>query len=243
MIGNDTSQTPPPYSGEVAAFLAHARVVGPAPAIVRARLMARAQQALREEDVVFPARKAASPVRRLLYAAAAGLVLMAGAAAAYQILRRPEPSPPANGGSPAAESHAQVVPPAEPAPEPPSAPQAGPEATAPTAPAAFPKASAPSRRTGLTGKNEARLEELRLLVRARQADVRGDYLSVLTVLAEHERSFPSGRLSEEREVLRVKALVGLGRADDARQVGASFRRQFPHSVLLHKVDEMLASLR
>ena len=38
-----------------------------------------------------------------------------------------------------------------------------------------------------------------------------------------------------------KALVGLGRTDQARRTAARFRRQFPKSVLLHKVDEMLAS--
>jgi outer membrane protein assembly factor BamD (BamD/ComL family) len=79
------------------------------------------------------------------------------------------------------------------------------------------------------------------LSRARQADARRDYAEVLSVLSEHERTFPAGRLSEEREVLRVKALVGLGRTDQARRTAARFRRQFPKSVLLHKVDEMLAS--
>jgi hypothetical protein len=111
------------------------------------------------------------------------------------------------------------------------------------APAESPKAFTPLHRGILTGKSQARLEELRLLVRARKADARGEYLSVLSVLAEHERGFPSGRLSEEREVLRVKAMVGLGRTGEARQVGANFRRQFPQSVLLHKVDEMLSAPR
>jgi hypothetical protein len=38
-------------------------------------------------------------------------------------------------------------------------------------------------------------------------------------------------------------LVGLRRGGEARQVAANFRRQFPRSVLLHKIDDMLASLR
>jgi hypothetical protein len=230
MIGTDTSRTPPPLPPEVETLLAHERVVLPLPEIMRARTLARAREALRDMDVMVPApRRTALPVHRLLYAAAAGLVLIAGSAAAYQMLRHPEPTPLTSGAIPSAESHTQVVPPVAPAPA--------------VAPATLPKASAPSHRAEVTGKSAARLEELRLLVRARQADARREYSSVMSILAEHERGFPSGRLSEEREVLRVKALVGLGRIAEARQVGASFRRQFPHSVLLHKVEDMLASPR
>ena len=239
MIGHGTSRTPPPLPPALESWLAYEREIAPQPEMVRARALARAREALREGDVVFLApRKAPAPVRRLLYATAAGLVLMAGTAAAYQMLRRPAPVPPP------AEGHTQVVSAvAEPAPASAPAQQTALEPVAPAAPAVSPKASAPSRRTGVTAKNQARLEELRLLVRARQADARGDYLSVLSVLSEHERSFPTGRLSEEREVLRVKALVGLHRGGEARQVAANFRRQFPRSVLLHKIDDMLASLR
>ena len=244
MNGADTSWTPPPVTRALGAFLAQARVIDPAPEIVRARLVARARQALRAEKVVvYPTRNVASPVRGLIYAAAAGLVLMAGAAAAYQLLRRPEPSPPASPANRTPESHTQVVSAAKTAFDLTADPHAGPEATAPEALAVSPKAPAPIHRSSLTGKSQARLEELRLLVRARKAEARGEYTSVLSVLAEHERGFPSGRLSEEREVLRVKALVGLGRSGDARLVCLNFRRQFPQSVLLHKVDEMLASPR
>jgi outer membrane protein assembly factor BamD (BamD/ComL family) len=100
---------------------------------------------------------------------------------------------------------------------------------------------APSARSMAASRQESNPEEIQLLSRARQADSRRDYAEVLSVLSEHERNFPGGRLSEEREVLRVKALVGLGRTEQARRTAARFRRQFPKSVLLHKVDEMLAS--
>jgi hypothetical protein len=86
----------------------------------------------------------------------------------------------------------------------------------------------------------AAIEELRLLDRARQADARADYAGVLGIAAEHERRYPSGRLAEEREVLRVRALVGLGRSGEARQTASRFRHEFPRSVLLRKVDDMLA---
>jgi outer membrane protein assembly factor BamD (BamD/ComL family) len=106
-----------------------------------------------------------------------------------------------------------------------------------------PRAARSSHRIRLAGRNEDGQKELLLLVEARRADARGDFLSALTVLAEHERSYPAGRLSEEREVLHVKALVGLGRGAEARQVAANFRRQFPRSVLRHKIEDMLTTLQ
>jgi hypothetical protein len=242
MIGSDTSRTPPPLPPTVEALLAYERAVVPQPEIVRARALARAREALRETDVgVFTPRKAPSRVRRLLFAAAAGIVFVAGAAAAYQLLRRPEPTPPASAEPPGDARRTRVVPPVDKlAPTPLPVPESEP---APIARAVHPRASGPSHWTALGSRTEGRQEELRLLVRARRADARGDFPSVLTVLAEHERSHPTGRLSEEREALRVKALVALGRGAEARQVAANFRRQFPRSVLLHKIEDMLASLR
>jgi hypothetical protein len=109
------------------------------------------------------------------------------------------------------------------------------------APAAVSSKASASHR--LTGKHLIAPEELRLLDRARRADARGDYPGVLAIAAEHARNHPTGRLAEEREVLRVKSLVGLGRGGEARQVAADFRRQFPRSVLRHKIEDMLASIR
>jgi hypothetical protein len=57
-------------------------------------------------------------------------------------------------------------------------------------------------------------------------------------IAEHARKFKDGRLSEEREALRVKALAGLGRSGEARRAANSFRARFPRSVLLSAVNKM-----
>jgi hypothetical protein len=204
--------------------------------MVRARLMSRARQAVSSTRMPAPERRFAWPGRRLVYAAAAGVVMMAGVAAAYELFARPAPAP-QKGEAPARH----LAKPAQPAPLEPAAPRVAP--TEPETPSVSPTESDAPRRASSGSKNEARLKEIRLLVRARQADARRDYATVLSVAAEHERNFPGGRLSEERQVLRVKALVGLGWADEARRVGASFRRQFPHSVLRQTVDEMLASIR
>jgi hypothetical protein len=241
MMANDSGRTPPPLSPSLEALMVHERVITPQPEMVRARALARARDCLRPDSMAaFPRRRNTAPARRVLYAAAASLVLMAGAAAAYQMLRTPEPAP-----APATPRPHPVhaAPSFAPAPALPTASEPAAPTPEPVAPTPALKAPAPAHRGAAALRGAPPAEELRLLVRARQADARGDYLAVLTTLSEHERTFPTGRLSEEREVLRVKALVGLGRGREARQVATSFRRHFPHSVLLHKIDDMLATLR
>jgi len=79
--------------------------------------------------------------------------------------------------------------------------------------------------------------ELALLDRARAAVAGGDFVTALVSIREHRQRFPNGRLVEEREALRVKALRGLGREDEARRAAADFRARFPRSVLLPKMTE------
>ena len=79
--------------------------------------------------------------------------------------------------------------------------------------------------------------ELALLDRARAALAGGDFSTALVPITEHRRRFPNGRLVEEREALRVKALRGLGREDEARRAATDFRARFPRSVLLPKMTE------
>ena len=80
--------------------------------------------------------------------------------------------------------------------------------------------------------------ELRLLRPARASIGRGDFAAALLPIGEHTRLFKSGRLVEEREALRVRALWGLGRTDEARLAATSFRIRFPRSVLLPMVDQI-----
>jgi hypothetical protein len=88
---------------------------------------------------------------------------------------------------------------------------------------------------------EGYAKELRVLQPARQAVASHDFNMALSVIAEHQRLFPSGRLAEEREALRVKALLGLGRAAEAQRAGATFRSRFPKSALLGRIEEMLGN--
>lgn len=86
--------------------------------------------------------------------------------------------------------------------------------------------------------NESR-QELRLLRSARAAVAREDFAAALPPLTEHARRFGDGRLAEEREALRVRALAGLGRHQEARQAADRFAVRFPRSVLLPAVRQMI----
>jgi outer membrane protein assembly factor BamD (BamD/ComL family) len=64
----------------------------------------------------------------------------------------------------------------------------------------------------------------------------------LRALDEHERTFPRGRLVEERQALRVQALVKAGRFDDARRSARRFHDAFPGSFLAPAVDAALLEI-
>jgi hypothetical protein len=96
---------------------------------------------------------------------------------------------------------------------------------APPVPAVVSGPLAPSRA-------DAARTELRLLHQARAAVAREDYAAALPPIDEHVRRFKNGRLTEEREALRAKALAGVGRIDEAQRVAEAFRMRFSTSVLL-----------
>jgi outer membrane protein assembly factor BamD (BamD/ComL family) len=84
--------------------------------------------------------------------------------------------------------------------------------------------------------SESYAAELELLQRAQAAYAGRDFTDALTVVAEHRRRFPNGRLTEEREALRVRALKGAGRTNESRAAAASFAARFPRSVLLPRLS-------
>lgn len=211
----------PPVTPEVRAILERERVIPPLSPTVRARALAAARATLANRTVPAPPPRAPAPWIR--WAAAAALTVVAGAATAavayhrhVQQLRASQtvaPSPMLEPASTGARPAAPVALPA-PAPEPTTVP-----------------ASEESRRT----KVAVPQEELRLLRLARAAVAREDFNAALRPIAEHARRFRDGRLAEEREALRVKALAGLGRTDEARRAATAFESRFPRSVLLPAV--------
>ena len=221
-------KTPPPLSPELEAALAPHRTVLRLSPAVEARAMARAAAATESLESYAVVRAPHRP--QWVFAMAAGLVLALGAAA-YA----------ARGWVGLSSSPAHVAPSAAPraaTPRPPAAVPAMPEPDAPAtiAPAATPHAKRSAGRTTATGIPTN--EELHLLRAARQDVTRGDFARALAVIGEHARRFRNGSLVEEREALRVKALAGLGRRDDAKRAAAQFRARFPHSVFLSTFDRM-----
>jgi len=214
-----------PLSTEVRALLDHEREITPLPATVRARAVARARAAL-VAGVARADRSVAVPPRPRWAAAAAviGILSVGVGAAAYQFRAYLAPAP------------ANDRPAAAPAPRP--APPPAPVAAAQDVEEATP-ATAVDKPT-LSRADQARAE-LRLLRQARAAVAREDYAAALPQIAEHAHRFKDGRLTEEREALRVKALVGLGRTAEAHRAAAAFRARFPRSVLLSAVNKMSPS--
>lgn len=83
--------------------------------------------------------------------------------------------------------------------------------------------------------------EVRLLEQAWGALERHEFAAAMVPIVEHARRFKNGRLTEEREALRVRALSGLGLRDQVRRAAAEFEARFPLSPLLPAVNRMASS--
>jgi hypothetical protein len=73
-------------------------------------------------------------------------------------------------------------------------------------------------------------EERALLEKARHLVNVGDTAGALAAVEHHAHRFPSGQLAEERECLRIRALVSSGNAEGAKQVAAAFAQRYPDSL-------------
>ena len=221
----------PPLSPEARSFLDQEREIPQLSPAARARSLARARAAILGTNFVrgaFPS----NPPSKLRWAVAAAILGAASAAAgasAYRFRDRWSVTPK---GSTEIATVATVSTPAVA-----SATGRGVMKQAPVALAEMPAEmqSAPPRRASRAVTGE---DELRLLRRARAAVAEGDFEGALRPIAEHARRFPDGTLAEEREALRVKSLSTLGQVEEARHAASSFRRRFPHSVLVHVVEQL-----
>jgi hypothetical protein len=63
--------------------------------------------------------------------------------------------------------------------------------------------------------------------------------SCLALLARHEREFPQGALSVEREFLKVSALLRLGRRREAETQAEALRARSPGSLYEQRLDALL----
>ncbi|MCA9595289.1 MAG: hypothetical protein KC776_18350 [Myxococcales bacterium] len=81
--------------------------------------------------------------------------------------------------------------------------------------------------------------ERALISRARTALAKQNARDALAALGAHAREFPGGRLTEERESLRVQALVLSGKRDAAEQQASEFAKKYPKSLLRGAVEQSL----
>jgi hypothetical protein len=216
---------------EILALLEHSKMLRPLPEVVRTRALERARAAMTSPAPAgrVAARVAAStgwPWLRVAAAAAVFLALVAAGAVAAFRGRVPVQ------GELARSSSARVPPPV----------RAVVPAQRPVPPPVELEATGETERPARAARpHESYAAELGMLQRAQAAYARGDFADALGLLAEHARRFPKGRLAEERDALRVRALVGAGRTPEARRAAAAFANRFPRSVVLPRLKEMLSA--
>ncbi len=86
------------------------------------------------------------------------------------------------------------------------------------------------------GRAPIELERL-LIEQATSALGRGKGEDALAACAEHARRFASGQLAEERESIAIRALMELGRKEEALARATEFRAHFPESLLIDVVND------
>jgi len=211
------------------ALLEQGRIIRPPPDVVRARALARARAILAATPEIADPPPSPAPGRgglRIVFAATVAMAVGAVAAAAalqggpfVRLASAPTPSAP-----PAPPDRRTAVSVG-------ADPAVVCEARAPTSRAA--RAPRPGR---ASEAQETYAAELELLQRAQVAFASGDFVETLAIVAKHGRRFPNGRLSEEREVFRIRSLIGAGQVDQAHRAAAAFTRRFPRSVLLQRIQ-------
>lgn len=80
--------------------------------------------------------------------------------------------------------------------------------------------------------------ELELLRGARLA-LKGSPAEALRLVEQHRASYPSGKLTQERELIAISALVALGRRTAALSRATSFEQAFPSSPYRKQIGELL----
>jgi hypothetical protein len=112
-----------------------------------------------------------------------------------------------------------------PAPEPAAATD-----IAPAAQAAQPSAAKPQRASSRVAVRAPEQSEPDLLARAWTVLSAGEPEQALKIAEQDAQLYPDGVLGEERDAVRISALVKLHRMDEARSAASRFIRQHPTSV-------------
>jgi hypothetical protein len=154
---------------------------------------------------------------RAAWLAWGGSVAAVSGVAAAVLLTPPAATPPA------------ALPPA-PAPGLPSAPPAAVQAAEAAPP---PPVEPPVERRASAGAAGI-WDEPQLIERARKA-LAAEPRRALSLAQEHQRRFPAGALSLEREVIVIEALSRAGQTSEARRRALSFESKYPKSIHLPRI--------
>ena len=110
-----------------------------------------------------------------------------------------------------------------------------------SAPRLVPSAEERARRAEAHEGGNDLVREREVIDAARAALARGRSADALRGTARHAERWPRGHLAEEREVIAIQALAGLGRRVEASLRAAAFKRAFPSSMLIPAVDVALST--
>ncbi|HEY1691103.1 MAG TPA: hypothetical protein VGG39_03025 [Polyangiaceae bacterium] len=223
-----------PFDPEISVLL-HLERDRPGPgAETRNRVLARVETSIAAHPPSGPAprmRPAASMGRMMLRPVLAFGLLAVAAAWVGRPSPSVEPSPPSAESPRPAKERAVVVPPV-------ASPAAAVEASAEPRPALAPGGTRPRLETHAS----TLAEERAILDRARAHLLSGEPAGALAAVDEHARLFRHGLLSEERDALRVEALVAARRFEPARAAAARFHAAYPRSMLAPAVDDAVQAI-
>ena len=114
-------------------------------------------------------------------------------------------------------------------------------------PSALPASSTRPASTGLTSSRSSTAgavpssePEAVMLSRAHDALLRGAAESALAITRAHSQAYPHGALAQEREMIAIEAQLKSGDEAAARARAAAFRRSYPGSSHLERLDALLA---
>jgi cytoskeletal protein RodZ len=86
-------------------------------------------------------------------------------------------------------------------------------------------------------KRAAKPSEASLLSQAQRA-LKSDPARALAITRQHKRLYPTGALSQEREVIAIEALSRLNKKGSAQQKADAFKEKYPESAHQKKIDTL-----
>lgn len=102
-------------------------------------------------------------------------------------------------------------------------------------------AEAPAAQVVVPTESDSLREQARLIASARRQLAGGDARGAIDLLNQFRTGYPNAALHQEEQATRVLTLCALGRRDDAVAEANEFRRDFPSSPFLARVEASCAS--